>query len=242
MSVEEAPPIRLGIVRLLVAAVVLSAAVNVILALRSRQASASAALTDHIRNIAAKTVDMRPEMIRLAGAPTPTLLYVFATTCDWCARNSSNINAIVAGAAGRLRVVGIAIPSPDLRDYLRHNPMRFPVFTGVSQEVLTQLGATETPDSILVDPLGRVERRWPGAYVGGTLLDIEQTLHVILPGISPITTNAPTAQGPQYCFQGAGEYSPGAVLCFGGWLRRCRAGTWTRLRRCAARVPKTSRR
>jgi len=123
--------------------------------------------------------------IEFGYGAVPTLFYWFSPTCGWCELNLPNFEALAAQARGRYRLVAVADASPaDLANYREKHRFNFPLYTITAR----QIGLYHfrgTPTSVLVSSRGIVLKVWAGAYLPTTLVDIERTLAVTLPGVSP---------------------------------------------------------
>lgn len=106
---------------------------------------------------------------RLDGPPTTLdsyrgrvlLVDVWATWCEPCRRSMPFYRDLrtALGAKG-FEVLAISVDesADDIRAYLAHTPMPFPVFHDPSGEAASRLGAAAMPTSFLVDRDGTV--RW----------------------------------------------------------------------------------
>jgi peroxiredoxin len=112
----------------------------------------------------------------------PTLFYWFSPTCGWCELNLPNLEALAAQAHGKYRLFAVSTASPaDLADYAARHDLSFPLYT-ISAHAASQYHFFGTPTSLLVFSDGRIGRGWSGAYTPSTLVDIEKSLAVSLPG------------------------------------------------------------
>ncbi len=113
----------------------------------------------------------------------PTLLYVFSPKCHWCEINRPGIEALSRSAAGRYRIIGLALTEEGLAEKLKAHPLEFPVYTRLAAGVFKAYKLGSTPQTIVVSPQGKVLKNWPGAFMGRQREEIENYLAVRLPEI-----------------------------------------------------------
>jgi hypothetical protein len=122
--------------------------------------------------------------IQFSKEQLPTLFYWFSPTCGWCELNLPNFEALAAQANGRYRFLPVADASPaDLAVYAEKYSLTFPLYSmsGVQSQRYHFRG---TPSSLLVSANGTVLHDWYGAYRASTLVEVEKTLGVNLPGMA----------------------------------------------------------
>lgn len=110
---------------------------------------------------------------------SPTLLYVLAPSCSWCKRNQANINSL----SKSFNVVGLSLDSKDLPEYLASSGHSFPVYALSDVSLIDKLNLYATPQLAFVEPSRTVTHVWSGALTTDKKLDVEQFLHVELPGL-----------------------------------------------------------
>jgi putative oxidoreductase len=93
-----------------------------------------------------------------------TLLFVLSTSCRPCKQNLPNWSVIARRVdVSRGRVLGISLNSPDLtRKYILENALSYPVLVPSDQTFARQYKPSSTPQTILIDSGGRVEKVWRG--------------------------------------------------------------------------------
>src|SRR5712671_893418 len=104
-NTSESKPKRSRLsVNVVTAILVISGALNVMLALKIRRLTAvqTAARAEHelevgiaVLPITANRVDGTRETITYVGSDRPTVLYVFTPECKWCARNLDNLRTLI---------------------------------------------------------------------------------------------------------------------------------------------------
>jgi len=116
-----------------------------------------------------------------AKSSGPTVLYILAPNCPYCAQNRNNIISLAHSNADTYRFIGVTV-SRDGPPKLQHQ-YPFPIIGGVEVEQLARYGFAGTPQTLVIDSAGSVEKNWIGAYRGATLREVEAWFGVRLPGI-----------------------------------------------------------
>jgi len=104
-----------------------------------------------------------------------TLLLVFSTTCSACERNLPNWSEIASRLKGSSRrVIGISLDAPDsTRQYVLENELQFTVLVPAEKKFLQDYKISYTPQTIVINPQGRVKQIWNG------VLDSQQKAEAI---------------------------------------------------------------
>lgn len=108
----------------------------------------------------------------------PTLLLVFSPTCGACDLNWPTWKHILAATDQRSFRIALVDSSSFLAPaYVRsHGLTGLRVFGQVDPDVWLAYKLGLTPQTILIDPYGRVERLWIGVIQGVRLTDLENAL------------------------------------------------------------------
>lgn len=134
--------------------------------------------------IEARDLDDQVRVVSYNSGTLPTILYVFTPACGWCTKNLSNLRTLAEQTNGRYRIVGLSLSSHSLREYITKNDLRFPIYAGLSPQVVVSYRLGGTPQTILVSDEGKLLREWKGAFMGVTKDEIEKYFDVKLPGIT----------------------------------------------------------
>ncbi len=126
----------------------------------------------------------RTVTIAYGDTDRPTVLYLFSPQCGWCGRNLESIKTLVEKRKNAYRFVGISLSDKGLREYVAAQALPFPVYSGLSQEILKTYRVTGTPHTIIVSPDGRVVQTWGGAYLGQNRKQLQAYFKVALPELS----------------------------------------------------------
>jgi hypothetical protein len=119
-------------------------------------------------------------------ASRPTIVYVLSPKCQWCKRNYRNVRALAEANKDRFRFVGLSTTSDGLTDHLLASPLPFPVFAlDPADRRPADLGfLAATPQTLVVDRSGVVEKVWVGAFLDGspTAESVQSFFGIHLPG------------------------------------------------------------
>jgi peroxiredoxin len=192
-SDAKQPGSRLHVVAL-TAMLVVSVALNVMLALKIRQltgmqnasrAERELEVGTVVPSITARRLDGRSETITYADSPRPTVLYVFTPQCVWCARNLDNLRTLIDRKGGDYRFIGISLSKEGLEKYVADYQLTFPIYTDIPKEAGEAYKMGGTPQTVVISPQGKVLQNWLGAYIGDQESQVEGYFDITLPGIQP---------------------------------------------------------
>ena len=112
-----------------------------------------------------------------------TLLFCFSPRCGYCKANMPNWLAIIKTIdRSAFRVVMVSSISEGAKEYLdQYNIRDIPVLIEPSPTVLVDYAMHVTPQTVLLDPGGRIENAWPGVFTQQQKPLIEQALRLELP-------------------------------------------------------------
>jgi peroxiredoxin len=115
-----------------------------------------------------------------------TILYVFSPTCHWCAANYESIVSLATQRRDEYSFVGLSVSSDveSLNKYLDKHPYPFQSFSEKSPADLASIGFSGTPQTIVINGSGIIEKNWRGAYGKGTEVEVSHYFAVSLPDIS----------------------------------------------------------
>lgn len=172
---------------------VISVALNVMLAVKIRRVTAvqNAARTQHeleigvtVPPISAQRFGGTRETITYADNDRPTVLYIFTPQCKWCARNVDNLRTLIDQRGKDYRFIGISLSQEGLEEYLSIQTLPFPVYIDIPKESGDAYKMGGTPQTVVVSSQGQVLQNWVGAYVGDQKSQVEAYFKVTLPGVS----------------------------------------------------------
>ena len=111
----------------------------------------------------------------------PTVLYVMAPDCHWCAVNLANIRALGSQAASRYRFIGLSNTKKGLTEYVAATPLPFAVHAVDMSRLPKGFDPSTTPQMVLVGSDGIVKKVWHGALNAKRKQSVEEYFHVKLP-------------------------------------------------------------
>ncbi len=176
----------------IIAALVLSAMLNILLAQRIRTLTHAREIGmnervlkvgTYVQPISVKGLAGQQELISYQGASQPTVLYVFTPLCSWCTRNLDNFKTLMEKKGTEYRFIGLSLSREGLAEYVSKNELRLPIYSNLSIEAREAYRMSGTPQTTVISPDGRVLQNWMGAYVGDQKSQIEAFFHVALPGL-----------------------------------------------------------
>lgn len=130
-------------------------------------------------------MDLDGKKVKIDFSETaPTVLYVMSPSCRWCSRNLANIRKLAASESGQFRLIGLAVGDPSLKPYVESVSMGFPVYSISSYEAVANVQLGATPQTLVVEPGGKVVKNWVGAFDNQQRADVEAFFHTQLPGLS----------------------------------------------------------
>lgn len=115
--------------------------------------------------------------------PRKTVLLVLAPRCYACEENMRNWVAIVNGLDRRtFRLVAVSLQSEGFNEFAsRHGINHVPVLTTIDPKYRVAYHLALTPQTILIDADGKVEKVWTGLLQGEDKQDVELALNIRLP-------------------------------------------------------------
>jgi len=151
---------------------------------RARQALQVSAGTT-VPSLRGKDIDANDIVLSYGSDNRKTLLMVFSPKCSACKENMRNWAAIQARLdPSSYRLAAVSLSADDLREYLHsYNLVGIPVFAEIDPSDRVNYNLVMTPQTILVDSTGKVEKVWTGVLTGKNIEDLERTLE------TSITTN-----------------------------------------------------
>jgi peroxiredoxin len=112
-----------------------------------------------------------------------TVLFVLSPRCSACEENMPNWEAIIKGLDRRsFRLAGVSLQSEGFKEYAsRHGINQVPVLTKIDPKYRVSYNLALTPQTILIDADGKVEKVWTGLLRGEDKQNVELSLNVHLP-------------------------------------------------------------
>jgi hypothetical protein len=112
-----------------------------------------------------------------------TALLVLSPRCRACEESLPNVEAIINGIDRRsFRLAAVSLHSEGFKEYTsRRGLNQIPILTEVDPKLRVAYNLALTPQIILIDAGGKVEKVWTGVLRGEDRQDVEMALNVRLP-------------------------------------------------------------
>ncbi len=183
----------MGTNTILIILVVLSSIINVglgrkvqtlqrVMQSSANKSSIPAIVGARLTSLDVKNIDGHSMNLTFDQSATPTFIYVFRTTCGWCAKNLSNIKELdrLLRLSGKGQIIGLSLDDQGLKTYVQNAQLPFPIYEDLTSSEVARLGLGGTPQTLVVSN-GTIVHNWKGAYSGSLLNEIQSTLGVKLP-------------------------------------------------------------
>jgi hypothetical protein len=137
-----------------------------------------------VKTLTVQALNAQPISIAWSSSEKPTILYVFSPSCVHCRHNVEAVRKLADLLSASHRVIGLSTTREGLKEFLDKTPFPGPVY--IMNRGDKQLKVIGTPETILLSPLGVVEKVWYGSYEKKTATDIGKVLGVTLPPVEPV--------------------------------------------------------
>jgi hypothetical protein len=115
--------------------------------------------------------------------PRKTVLLVLSPRCQACEENRPNWEALISGLDQRsFRLAAVSLQSEGAKDYMSWlGSDKIPLLAEIDPKHKVAYNLALTPQIILIDPDGKVEKVWTGVLRGEDKRGVELALSVRLP-------------------------------------------------------------
>jgi hypothetical protein len=122
--------------------------------------------------------DGKPVEVLYGKDPRKVLVLVFSPTCAFCEQNWPKWEQVISSLdRGVVRPVGVDVTSTATAPFLtQHQLTALPVFLKVDPQATVNYRFQLTPQTILVDRAGKVEKVWTGVLNDSAVADLKQRL------------------------------------------------------------------
>jgi hypothetical protein len=123
------------------------------------------------------------QSIKYGQDPRKTILLILSSRCRACEENRPNWQAIIAGLDRQsFRLAAVSLQSEGFKEYAsRHGITQIPILTEIDPKYRVAYNLALTPQIILIDSGGKVEKVWTGLLQREDKQDVELALNVRLP-------------------------------------------------------------
>lgn len=118
----------------------------------------------------------KPVEVPYGKDPRKVLVLVYSPTCPFCDQNWPKWQAMITTLdRSAVRPVAVDVTSSSSEVFVQqHQLVGFPVFQKVDPQALVNYRFQLTPQTILVDSTGKIEKVWTGVLNDSTLAEIKQ--------------------------------------------------------------------
>lgn len=122
--------------------------------------------------------DGKPVEVLYGQDPRKVLVLVFSPTCPFCEQNWPKWEQVISSLdRSVVRPVGVDVTSTTTAPFIsQHQLTGLPVFLKVDPRVTVNYRFQLTPQTILVDRSGKVEKVWTGVMNDSAVADLKQRL------------------------------------------------------------------
>ena len=116
-----------------------------------------------------------------------TVMLVFQPACGWCQKNMDNWDALLDNSdRERFGFLAVSTSKEGVADYVdqHHRLAALPLIAEPDVNDRIEYRLFDTPQTIVVDEDGQVEKVWLGAMSGQMQQDVESYFGISLPGIT----------------------------------------------------------
>lgn len=120
--------------------------------------------------------DGKPVEVDYGKDPRKVLVLVFSPTCPFCEQNWPKWEQVISSLdRSVVRPVGVDVTSTSKAPFLsQHQLTGLPVLEKVEPRVTMDYRFQLTPQTILLDPAGKVEKVWTGVMTDSAVADLKQ--------------------------------------------------------------------
>lgn len=122
--------------------------------------------------------DGKPVEVLYGNDPRKVLVLVFSPTCAFCDQNWPKWEQVISALdRSVVRPVGVDVSSSAQAPFLsQHQLTGLPVFVKVDPRAMVNYRFQLTPQTILVDRAGKVEKVWTGVLNDSAVADLKQRM------------------------------------------------------------------
>lgn len=122
--------------------------------------------------------DGKPVEVLYGNDPRKVLVLVFSPTCAFCDQNWPKWEQVISSLdRSVVRPVGVDVSSTAQAPFLsQHQLTGLPVFVKVDPRAMVNYRFQLTPQTILVDRAGKVEKVWTGVLNDSAVADLKQRM------------------------------------------------------------------
>ena len=139
-----------------------------------------------VPSLSGKDLDGKDFTLSYTNDPRKVVLLVFSPRCGFCNRNMPNWKAILQSLdRNSYRIVAVSILSDGVKEYVSQQKLTdVPIIAEVDPKGRVSYEMNVTPQTILINSDGKVEKLWIGLFSPDDRSDVEQSFSLKLPQIT----------------------------------------------------------
>jgi len=139
-----------------------------------------------VPSLSGTDLDGKDFTLSYSNDPRKVVLLVFSPRCGFCTRNMPNWKALLQSLDRKsYRIVAVSIISDGVKEYVSQQKLTdIPIIAEVDPKSRVSYEMNVTPQTILIDSDGKVEKLWVGLLSPDERSEIEQSFSLKLPEIT----------------------------------------------------------
>jgi len=138
-----------------------------------------------VPSLSGTDIDGKDFTLSYGNDPRKVVLLVFSPRCGICTKNMPNWKAMLQSLdRNAYRVIAVSIISEGVKEYVVQQKMRdVPIIAQVDPKSRVSYEMNVTPQTMLIDSRGKVEKLWIGMLSADERNEVEQSFSLKLPEI-----------------------------------------------------------
>jgi peroxiredoxin len=139
-----------------------------------------------VPSLSGKDLDGKDFTLSYSNDPRKVVLLVFSPRCGFCNSNMPNWKAMLQGIdRNSYRIVAVSIISDGVKEYVSQQKLTdIPIIAEVDPKSRVSYEMNVTPQTMLINSDGKVEKLWIGLLSPDERSDVEQSFSLKLPQIT----------------------------------------------------------
>jgi len=139
-----------------------------------------------VPSLSGKDLDGKDFTLSYSNDPRKVVLLVFSPRCGFCTRNMPNWKAMLQSLdRNSYRIVAVSITSDGVKEYVGQQKLTdVPIIAEVDPKSRVSYEMNVTPQTILINSDGKVEKLWIGLLSPDERSEVEQSFSLKLPQIT----------------------------------------------------------
>jgi peroxiredoxin len=136
-----------------------------------------------VPSLSGMDIDGKNFTLAYGNDPRKAVMLVFSPRCGYCTKNMPNWKAIAQSLdRNSYRIVAVSISSEGVKEYIGQQKLTdVPIIAEVDPKSRVSYEMNVSPQTILIDSQGKVEKLWTGVFSPDERSEVEQFLGLKLP-------------------------------------------------------------